>query len=156
MAGEKYIALEETSQEIKTALEGVRMDVDMANSNIGNGAGTDVMTRLEALAQSVTTLTENLGTLRNDVDTLKTLISAMGNAGGTKIKKITHTDISNSYSSEKFTITTASAANKTIVIPCVGSASHESSYCLDVDIAQNKVTVYAGFIDGTVTVIELE
>lgn len=34
MAGEKYIALEETSQEIKTAVEGVKTDVAGVNTDV--------------------------------------------------------------------------------------------------------------------------
>ena len=34
MAGEKYIALEETSQEIKTAVEGVKTDVAEVNTDV--------------------------------------------------------------------------------------------------------------------------
>lgn len=112
---------------------------------------------LAALAQSVTTLTENLGTLRNDVETLKTLISAMGNAGGTKIKKITHSEVySNRVSSDSDYITTTSTADKTIVIPAVGSYKTDSSYILDVTISNNKVSYDYAYVKGTITVIELE
>ena len=53
MAGEKFIALEETSQEIKTAVEGVSTSVTELKEDVGDGAGTDLVARVANLATQV-------------------------------------------------------------------------------------------------------
>lgn len=56
MAGEKFIALEETSQEIKTAVEGVSTSVTELKEDVGDGAGTDLVARVANLATQVSNL----------------------------------------------------------------------------------------------------
>lgn len=56
MAGEKFIALEQTSQEIKTAVEGVNTSVTELKEDVGDGAGTDLVARVANLATQVSNL----------------------------------------------------------------------------------------------------
>lgn len=51
MAGEKFIALEETSQEIKTAVEGVKTDVAGVNTDV-DGVKTDTENIISQLSGS--------------------------------------------------------------------------------------------------------
>lgn len=77
MAGEKFIALEETSQEIKTAVEGVSTSVTELKEDVGDGAGTDLVARVANLA--------------TQVSNLQTAVEALASGGGgtgISIKKI--------------------------------------------------------------------
>lgn len=90
MAGEKFIALEETSQEIKTAVEGVSTSVTELKEDVGDGAGTDLVARvanLEAKVNSLQTTVESIPT-SSDIATI-----VKNNAGGTGFKpiKVTNT-----------------------------------------------------------------
>ena len=83
MAGEKFIALEETSQEIKTAVEGVSTSVTELKEDVGDGAGTDLVARvanLEAKVNSLQTTVESIPT-SSDIATI-----VKNNAGGTVFK----------------------------------------------------------------------
>lgn len=83
MAGEKFIALEQTSQEIKTAVEGVNTSVTELKEDVGDGAGTDLVTRvanLEAKVNSLQTTVESIPT-SSDIATI-----VKNNAGGTVFK----------------------------------------------------------------------
>lgn len=70
MAGEKFIALEETSQEIKTTVEGVSASVTELKEDVGDGAETDLVTRVANLA--------------TQVSNLQTAVEALANSGGDK------------------------------------------------------------------------
>lgn len=90
MAGEIFIAKEETSQEIKTAVEGVNTSVTELKEDVGDGAGTDLVTRvanLEAKVNSLQTTVESIPT-SSDIATI-----VKNNAGGTSFKpiKVTNT-----------------------------------------------------------------
>lgn len=74
MAGEKFIALEETSQEIKTAVEGVSTSVTELKEDVGDGAGTDLVARVANLATRVSNL--------------QTAVEALASSGGGAIKSI--------------------------------------------------------------------
>lgn len=83
MAGEKFIALEQTSQEIKTAVEGVSTSVTELKEDVGDGAGTDLVARvanLEAKVNSLQTTVESIPT-SSDIATI-----VKSNAGGTVFK----------------------------------------------------------------------
>ena len=85
MAGEKFIALEETSQEIKTTVEGVSTSVTELKEDVGDGAGTDLVARvanLEAKVNSLQTTVESIPT-SSDIATI-----VKNNAGGTSFKPI--------------------------------------------------------------------
>lgn len=66
MAGEKFIALEETSQEIKTTVEGVSASVTELKEDVGDGAETDLVTRVANLATQVSNLQTAVNTLMNN------------------------------------------------------------------------------------------
>lgn len=68
MAGEIFIAKEETSQEIKSTVEAVKKAVGTPDYA---GGGTDVVAMVKALASAVTTL-------QSDIDSVKTAIAGMG------------------------------------------------------------------------------
>lgn len=53
MAGEKFIALEETSQEIKASVETVNTSVNEIKVDVGDGAGTDLVSRVAQLQAKV-------------------------------------------------------------------------------------------------------
>lgn len=53
MAGEKFIALEETSQEIKASVENVNTSVNEIKVDVGDGAGTDLVSRVAQLQTKV-------------------------------------------------------------------------------------------------------
>lgn len=83
MAGEKFVALEETSQEIKTAVEGVNTSVTELKEDVGDSAGTDLVARvanLEAKVNSLQTTVESIPT-SSDIATI-----VKNNAGGTVFK----------------------------------------------------------------------
>lgn len=86
MAGEKFIALEQTSQEIKTTVEGVSTSVTELKEDVGDGAGTDLVARvanLEAKVNSLQTTVESIPT-SSDIATI-----VKSNAGGSvKIKSV--------------------------------------------------------------------
>lgn len=74
MAGEKFIALEQTSQEIKTAVEGVNTSVTELKEDVGDGAGTDLVTRVASLAVQVgnlQTAVEALASGSGDTELIK-------------------------------------------------------------------------------------
>lgn len=71
MAGEIFIAKEETSQEIKSTVEAVKKAVGTPDYA---GGGTDVVAMIGALASAVTTL-------QSDIDSVKTAIAGMGGSG---------------------------------------------------------------------------
>lgn len=80
MAGEIFIAKEETSQEIKSAVEAVKTAVGTPDYA---GGGTDVVAMIGALASAVTTL-------QSDIDSVKTAIAGMG-GGGVAVKTYSQT-----------------------------------------------------------------
>jgi hypothetical protein len=53
MAGEKFIALEETSQEIKASVETVNTSVNEIKVDVGDGDGTDLVSRVAQLQAKV-------------------------------------------------------------------------------------------------------
>lgn len=53
MAGEKFIALEETSQQIKASVETVSTSVNEIKGDVGDGAGTDLVSRVAQLQAKV-------------------------------------------------------------------------------------------------------
>lgn len=53
MAGEKFIALEETSQQIKASVETVSTSVNEIKTDVGDGAGTDLISRVAQLQAKV-------------------------------------------------------------------------------------------------------
>jgi len=53
MAGEKFIALEETSQQIKASVETVSTSVNEIKTDVGDGAGTDLVSRVAQLQTKV-------------------------------------------------------------------------------------------------------
>lgn len=73
MAGEKFIALEETSQEIKASVENVNTSVNEIKVDVGDGAGTDLVSRVAQLQAKVDQLLSR------------------GNAGEVKLKKLIST-----------------------------------------------------------------
>lgn len=66
MAGEKFIALEQTSQEIKTTVEGVNTSVTELKEDVGDSAGTDLVARVANLATQVSNLQTAVNTLMNN------------------------------------------------------------------------------------------
>lgn len=94
MAGEKFIALEQTSQEIKTAVEGVNTSVTELKEDVGDSAGTDLVARvanLEAKVNSLQTTVESIPT-SSDIATI-----VKNNAGGSvKIKSVLGSQTSDS------------------------------------------------------------
>lgn len=96
MAGEKFVALEETSQEIKTTVEGVSTSVTELKEDVGDGAGTDLVARVANLA--------------TQVSNLQTVVEALASSGGA-VKSI-----------QRGTYTFTSKDNKTINISTVNAS----------------------------------
>lgn len=96
MAGEKFIALEQTSQEIKTAVEGVNTSVTELKEDVGDGAGTDLVARvanLEAKVNSLQTAVESIPTSSD----IATIVKSNAGSNPPKIKRwITSAETTNS------------------------------------------------------------
>lgn len=92
MAGEIYIARQDTLENVQSTVNEIDANVDTANSTLGNfaGGGTDsVVTELNALKQAVaalTTKTDGLQTdvtnIKTDVGTIETAVEQIASAGG--------------------------------------------------------------------------
>lgn len=83
MAGEKYIALEETSQAIKTAVEGVKTDVAGVKTDVG-GVKTDVggvQTDVDTVGTDLTAVKNNIGTPAGG-KTVVTMLDEIKNLSG--------------------------------------------------------------------------
>ena len=102
MAGEKYIALEETSQEIKTAVEGVQSDVDTMQTDVTEVKGnvselktTDVPnidTLVDAVLERIGLTTDtggstNLGSLMAKANAILTQLQTSGGGGIKKVQR---------------------------------------------------------------------
>lgn len=75
MAGEIYIARQDTLENVQSTVNEIDANVDTANSTLGNfaGGGTDsVVTELNALKQAVAALTTKTDSLQTDVTNIKT------------------------------------------------------------------------------------
>lgn len=159
MAGEKFIALEETSQEIKTAVEGVSTSVTELKEDVGDGAGTDLVARvanLEAKVNSLQTTVESIPT-SSDIATI-----VKNNAGGTvfKPKSARLSSSSNSYIMElnagntyKLLFATAASEgffmkaphNSTANVKINGSSISVSNEIRDLPLNQvNEFTIVSG------------
>ena len=84
MAGDKFIALEETSQEIKTTVEGVSTSVTELKEDVGDGAGTDLVARVANLATQVS----NLQTAVESIPTSSDIATIVKSNAGSKPPKI--------------------------------------------------------------------
>ena len=92
MAGEIYIARQDTLENVQSTVNEIDANVDTANSTLGNfaGGGTDsVVTELNALKQAVaalTTKTDGLQTdvtnIKTDVGTIETTVEQIAGQGG--------------------------------------------------------------------------
>lgn len=83
MAGEKYIALEETSQAIKEAVDGVKTDVAGVKTDVG-GVKTDVggvQVDVDTVGTDLTTVKNNIGTPAGG-KTVVTMIDEIINSSG--------------------------------------------------------------------------
>ena len=75
MAGEIYIARQDTLENVQSTVNEIDANVDTANSTLGNfaGGGTDsVVTELNALKDAVAALTTKTDGLQTDVTNIKT------------------------------------------------------------------------------------
>lgn len=98
MAGEKFIALEQTSQEIKTAVEGVNTSVTELKEDVGDGAGTDLVARVANLEAKVNSLQTTVESIPTSSD-IATIVKSNAGSKPPKIKRIVCTSTSdNSYS----------------------------------------------------------
>ena len=98
MAGEKFIALEETSQEIKTTVEGVSASVTELKEDVGDGAETDLVTRVANLEAKVNSLQTTVESIPTSSD-IATIVKSNAGSNPPKIKRIVCTSTSdNSYS----------------------------------------------------------
>ena len=95
MAGEKFIALEETSQEIKTAVEGVNTSVTELKEDVGDGAGTDLVARVANLATQVSNLQTAVDSIPTSSD-IATIVKSNAGSNPPKIKRIVRTSTSDS------------------------------------------------------------
>ena len=86
MAGEKFIALEETSQEIKTAVEGVSTSVTELKEDVGDGAGTDLVARVANLATQVSNLQTAVESIPTSSD-IATIVKSNAGSNPPKIKR---------------------------------------------------------------------
>lgn len=173
MAGEKFIALEETSQEIKTAVEGVSTSVTELKEDVGDGAGTDLVARvanLEAKVNSLQTTVESIPT-SSDIATI-----VKNNAGGTVFKPksargsssissyIMVLDAGNSYkflcaSTDPEGFRIQAPHNTTATIKINGSSISVSDNGIDLPLNQvNEFTIVSGKIRvyGVGTLYEVE
>lgn len=92
MAGEIYIARQDTLENVQSTVNEIDANVDTANSTLGKyaGGGTDsVVTELNALKQAVaalTTKTDGLQTdvtnIKTDVGTIETTVEQIAGQGG--------------------------------------------------------------------------
>ena len=92
MAGEIFIARQDTLENVQSTVNEIDANVDTANSTLGNfaGGGTDsVVTELNALKQAVaalTTKTDGLQTdvtnIKTDVGTIETTVEQIAGQGG--------------------------------------------------------------------------
>lgn len=86
MAGEKFIALEQTSQEIKTAVEGVNTSVTELKEDVGDGAGTDLVTRVANLEAKVNSLQTTVESIPTSSD-IATIVKSNAGSKPPKIKR---------------------------------------------------------------------
>lgn len=173
MAGEKFIALEETSQEIKTAVEGVNTSVTELKEDVGDGAGTDLVARvanLEAKVNSLQTTVESIPT-SSDIATI-----VKNNAGGTVFKpKSARTSSSSNkyimelnagntykllfaaYGTESFTMKAPYKTTATIKINGGSISVSDSSFDLPLNQV-NEFTIVSGKLQiyGVGTLYEVE
>ena len=109
MAGEIYIARQDTLENVQSTVNEIDANVDTANNTLGNfaGGGTDsVVTELNALKEAVaalTTKTDGLQTditnIKTDVGTIETTIAGMGGQSGNMWSALpVKTVVSDSYS----------------------------------------------------------
>lgn len=86
MAGEIFIARQDTLETVKGTVDGIDSGVKQANNALGNfsGGGTDtVKTELE-------TLKNNMAQLKQDVTSLKTIVEKLASAGAEPKVTILH------------------------------------------------------------------
>ena len=86
MAGEKFIALEETSQEIKTAVEGVKTDVAEVNTDVDAVQGS-----VSGVDTDVTSIKNTIGTPASGETVISMLDDIKGSSGGNKKKFVSST-----------------------------------------------------------------
>lgn len=86
MAGEKFIALEETSQEIKTAVEGVKTDVAGVNTDVDAVQGS-----VSGVDADVTSIKNAIGTPASGETVISMLDDIKGSSGGNKKKFVSST-----------------------------------------------------------------
>lgn len=86
MAGEKFIALEETSQEIKTAVEGVKTDVAGVNTDVDAVQGS-----VSGVDADVTSIKNTIGTPASGETVVSLLDDIKGSSGGNKKKFVSST-----------------------------------------------------------------
>ena len=120
MAGEIYIARQDTLENVQSTVNEIDANVDTANSTLGNfaGGGTDsVVTELNALKQAVaalTTKTDGLQTdvtnIKTDVGTIETTVEQIASSGGSGWSDFKITDKSISGKSRSFSYTTTHPA----------------------------------------------
>lgn len=86
LAGEKFIALEETSQEIKTAVEGVKTDVAGVNTDVDAVQGS-----VSGVDADVTSIKNTIGTPASGETVVSLLDDIKGSSGGNKKKFVSST-----------------------------------------------------------------
>lgn len=86
MAGEIFIAKEETSQEIKTTVEGVSASVTELKEDVGDGAGTDLVARVANLATQVSNLQAAVESIPTSSD-IATIVKSNAGSKPPKIKR---------------------------------------------------------------------
>lgn len=113
MAGEKFIALEETSQEIKTAVAGVKTDVAGVNTDVDAVQGS-----VSGVDADVTSIKNAIGTPASGETVISLLDDIKGSSGGNKKEFVSST--TNVLLSE--TINVIVKENKTKILQKSGKA----------------------------------
>lgn len=120
LAGEKFIALEETSQEIKAAVDGVKTDVAGVKTDVG-GVKTDVggvQVDVDTVGTDLTTVKNNIGTPTGGKTVVSMINELSQSSGGNKKKFVSST--TNVLLSE--TINDYVAENETEILQKSGKA----------------------------------
>lgn len=133
MAGEKFIALEETSQEIKTAVEGVNTSVTELKEDVGDSAGTDLVTRVENLA--------------TQVSGLQTAVEALASGSGEKFVNISD-DILVTVNSGVQTLNNSTSGSAMVL----NNEGNEAVYLFNVyGRVRIKANLYVDYVSNSAT-----
>lgn len=153
MAGEIYIARQDTLENVQSTVNEIDANVDTANSTLGNfaGGGTDsVVTELNALKQAVaalTTKTDGLQTdvtnIKTDVGTIETTVEQIASSGGSGWSDFKITSKSISGKNKSFSYTTTH--------PAIVMSKAKSSGDYSFPVSFNKTV--ASFSNGSGSII---